>query len=212
MSDVSKQLGLQTISVQPYNVSLDQQLGMGTYGQDFLNFSIKLPKISLRSADYRETGKLGKPNDATLADAKKRAYSQYPESIASQSPEQIQSQIDSIQLDIDQAYSQLGERKTSFGALLGKEYKGTGTCGKDHACMNRALATIKEFEDRLTILKQNLTAAENRQSQMASSSVSQSSDVSTKSPSKGITYVVIGVAGIAVIISIIAVVKKLKKG
>lgn len=209
--DVSKQLGLTTIKVTPFTTPVDAQLGIGAHASDFENFSIKLPKISLRSADYRETGKLGKPNDATLKEAKDRAYSKYPESIASGTVDQIQMQIDSIQLDIDQAYSQLGERKTSFGSLIGKDYKGTGTCGNDHACMNRALATIKEFEDRLKILKQNLSQAQSRQP-AANALMPTPEGGSTKTPGNTITFVVGGLAVVVVIVSAIAIIKKVRKG
>lgn len=214
MTDVSKQLGLVTIQHKPFTTPVDAQLGIGTYAPEFLNFSLKNVWNSatdkLRSADYRETGKLGRPNDATLKEAKDRAYAQYPESISKKSPDEIQAKIDAIQLDIDQAYSQLGERKTSFGALIGKDYKGTGTCGSDHACMNRALATIKEYEDRLKVLKQNYADALTRTTQSANSTIPETQ--TTPGKSNWLTYTVFGVTGIVVIASIIAIVKKVKKG
>jgi hypothetical protein len=227
-SSISSELGLPVVYQPAFNVPVNAQLGIFSSGPGkttLLNASdidpSKLnilgipgtPKISLRSADYKETGKLGMPNDATLADAKAEAYSKYPQSIG-RTPDFIQNQLDKIDLDISNFYTQLGEGKTSFGKLLGKDFKGTGTCGKDHACMNKALARIKEYENRKTELQQEMKDAEIAQQSAASSGSGAAGSSSTTTPVSGnsvIKWVVIGVAGLAVIGSVMAIIKRVKK-
>lgn len=210
--DISQQLKLPVIKRHKNTLTINKQLKIGEPDSNFMY-------INLRSKDYQNYGKLGTPNATLIQEYRDKSLQYYPESSSKAGdPDVVTNMINKIDIEIANGYRQIGEQRSSAGKIFGKDYKGTGTCGNNHECINRAIALIQQYEKRKTEMENDRKDAEFAlEKKWQASQASAPGSVGSDAPASGfqnsntVKVVVWSAVGLTVLIVAAVIIRKARK-